>query len=412
MKKATKCINTLLNSAINHNDQKHYEINRKSIKSYKKSLTKYKNRYIVIVRKPFSVGGNLMVSINDVANRAGVAKSTVSKVLNNYSLVSDETRAKVEKAAEELGYVPNTVAVSLSKKEFNRIGLIVDIRHNSQFLDEISMQYLTGAFEKSKEYKIEVVTFFTSQFDGMRSREVTNLLKSQRINCIIIYNLSIENKNLYKIIDKQEFYCVLVDSPIVNEKTSSVSMDHFMAQYDVAKKTLDENDYIDKILYIAGGAGGYIAEQRLDAVKKLQKEYGFELTIKYGDFNEYKAREIALKYAKKIDIIICASDLMAIGVVFALVEMDIFRPVCGFDGIRLMGYARIAMNTVRQDFNLKSKQAFDELKRLLDGEQGRHTKIPYEVCRIDYLDVVKKQDNTPAIDEKAKTNKKIEDKKR
>jgi len=352
-----------------------------------------------------------MVSINDVASRAGVAKSTVSKVLNNYSLVSDETRAKVEKAAEELGYVPNTVAVSLSKKEFNRIGLIVDIRHNSQFLDEISMQYLTGAFEKSKEYKIEVVTFFTSQFDGMRSREVTNLLKSQRINCIIIYNLSIENKNLYKIIDKQEFYCVLVDSPIVNEKTSSVSMDHFMAQYDVAKKTLDENDYIDKILYIAGGAGGYIAEQRLDAVKKLQKEYGFELTIKYGDFNEYKARQIALKHAKKIDIIICASDLMAIGVVFALVEMDIFRPVCGFDGIRLMGYARISMNTVRQDFNLKSKQAFDELKRLLDGKQGRHTQIPYEVCRIDYLDVVQKQDNNPTVNEKTKTNKKIEDKK-
>jgi LacI family transcriptional regulator len=329
-----------------------------------------------------------VVSINDVAKKAGVAKSTVSKVLNNYSLVSEETKSKVEKAVEELGYVPNSVAVSLSKKDFNRVGLIVDIRHNSQFVDEISMQYLTGAFEKAKEYHIEVVTFFSSQFDGMSSKRETSYLKSQRINCLIIYNLSIENKNLYKIIERQEFYCVLVDSPITNDKTSSVSMDHFSAQYDVAKKTLDENDYIDKILYIAGGAGGYITDQRLSAMKKLQKEYNFELTVKHGDFNEYKAREITIENGEDIDIIVCASDLMAIGAVFALTEMDIFRPVCGFDGIRLMGYTQIAMNTVRQNFNQKSKQAFDELKKLLDGEKGQYTEIPYEVCKICYMDVI------------------------
>lgn len=331
-----------------------------------------------------------MVSINDVAKRAGVAKSTVSKVLNNYSLVSNETRMKVEKAVEELGYVPNTVAISLSKKEFNRVGLIVDIRHNSQFIDEISMQYLTGAFEKAKEYHIEVVTFFSSQFDDMTYKQVDAYLKSQRINCLIIYNLSIENKNFYKIIEKQEFYCVLVDLPITNNKTSSVSIDHYSAQYDVAKKTLEENNYIDRVLYIAGGAGGYITTQRINAMKKLEEEHKFKLFIEYGDFNEYKAREITIKNGKKVNAIVCASDLMAIGAVFALTEMDIYRPVCGFDGIRLMGYTQIAMNTVKQNFNQKSKQAFDELSRLLNGEKGRHVEIPYEVCKIDYMDVIQK----------------------
>lgn len=331
-----------------------------------------------------------MISINDVAKRAGVAKSTVSKVLNNYSLVSDETRMKVEKAVKELGYVPNSVAISLSKKEFNRVGLIVDIRHNSQYVDEINMQYLTGAFEKAKEYHIEVVTFFSSQFDDMNYKQVTAYLKSQRINCLIIYNLSIENKNIYKIIEKQEFYCALVDSCIINDKTSSVSIDHCCAQYDVAKKTLNEHDYINRVLYIAGGEGGYITNQRLAAMKKLQEEYNFELLIRYGDFNEYKAREITIKNAKKINAIVCASDLMAIGAVFALTELDIYRPVCGFDGIRLMGYTKIAMNTVKQNFNQKSKRAFDELKTLLYGGKGQYVEIPYEVCKIDYMDVIQK----------------------
>lgn len=343
-----------------------------------------------MIKKPFSAGGNFMVMISDVAKKAGVAKSTVSKVLNNYSLVSEETRLKVEKAVEELGYVPNSIAVSLSKKQFNRVGLIVDVRHNSQFMDEISMQYLMGAFEKAKEFNIEVVTFFSSQFDEMDYKEVIAYLKSQRINCLVIYNLSIENQNLYKTIEKQEFYSVLVDSAVTNERTSSVSIDHYSAQYEVAKKTLSENEIINRVLYIAGGAGGYITKQRLNAMKKLQEEFQFELVVKYGDFNEYKAREITFKNGEKANVIVCASDLMAIGAVFALTEMDIYRPVCGFDGIRLMGYTQIAMNTVKQDFNQKSKQAFDELKRLLDGDKGQHTEIPYEVCKIDYMDVIQK----------------------
>lgn len=331
-----------------------------------------------------------MISINDVAKRAGVAKSTVSKVLNNYQLVSNETRMKVEKAVEELGYVPNPVAVSLSKKEFNRVGLIVDIRHNSQFIDEISMQYLTGAFEKAKEYQIDVVTFFSSQFDGMSSKEVTSYLQSQRINCLIIYHLSIENKNLYKLIEKQEFYCVLVDSHIINDKTSCISVDHYAAQYGVAKKTLDENDYKRKILYIAGGIGGYITNQRMAAMKKLQKEYKFELTIKYGDFNEHKARNIVMEHGLDTDIIMCASDMMAVGAVFALTDLDIFKPVCGFDGISLVGYTKIGFNTVKQSFNMKSKAAFDELKHLLDGGKGQSIIMPHEVCRIDYMDVIQR----------------------
>ena len=202
--------------------------------------------------------------------------------------------------------------------------------------------------------------------------------------------MSIENKNLYKIIENQEFFCVLVDSPIINDRTSSVSLNHYMAQYDVAKKTLCENNYIDRVLYIAGGVGGYITNKRLDAMKRLEKEFGFELITKYGDFNEYKARELTLEYGREANAIVCASDLMAIGAVFALTKLDIFRPICGFDGIRLMGYTNIGMNTVKQDFNLKSRQAFDELKKLLDGEKGQYTEIPYEVCKIDYMDVIQK----------------------
>lgn len=90
-----------------------------------------------------------MTSINDIARMAGVSKSTVSKVLNQYDSVSDQTRRKVEQAVRALNYVPNAAAISLSKKNFHRVGLIVDMTYYKQAVDEIDILYLFGAFEKA-----------------------------------------------------------------------------------------------------------------------------------------------------------------------------------------------------------------------------------------------------------------------
>ena len=65
-----------------------------------------------------------MVSIKDVAREAGVAISTVSKVLNNYPNVSDDTRKKVYEVVDRLGFVPNSVAAALSSKKSGRIALL------------------------------------------------------------------------------------------------------------------------------------------------------------------------------------------------------------------------------------------------------------------------------------------------
>ena len=80
-----------------------------------------------------------MSSMSDVAKKAGVGISTVSKVLNNYENISQETRDKVMKAVEELNYVPNAVASALSSKKSKRIGVVVFINNERQAIDEINM---------------------------------------------------------------------------------------------------------------------------------------------------------------------------------------------------------------------------------------------------------------------------------
>ena len=69
----------------------------------------------------------MVSTIKDVAERAGVSISTVSKVLKNYNNISDETRARVLEAVKDLNYIPNTTASNLSSKKKEKVALYIYI---------------------------------------------------------------------------------------------------------------------------------------------------------------------------------------------------------------------------------------------------------------------------------------------
>ncbi len=328
-----------------------------------------------------------MVSIKDVARHAGVAISTVSKVLNNYPNISEETKKKVNASIAELNFIPNTIAAALSSKQSGRVALLMNMIAKTQVIDEIDMQYLTGAIKKAKELNLDVITVFFSMLHDKSLEEIIAYFKSQNITGIVIYGMSKDDKILHRLVASREFKIVLVDAPFVNQDTSMVWVAQEQAQYDVAKKTVEEN-HCKKVLYIAGKKNGYVTERRIRGMKMLAEDMNLQLLIRDGGFSEKKAREITFRYAAGKDAVVCASDLMAIGAMKALTEMDIFRPVCGFDGIMLMGYVGKQMNTIRQDFGLISAEAVEELGRLMKGEKGREIILPYSIERLQYMDII------------------------
>lgn len=328
-----------------------------------------------------------MVSIKEVASHAGVAISTVSKVLNGYPYISEKTKEKVNRAIRELNYIPNSIASALSSKQFGRIALILDPKRQTQAIDQICMQYLLGALDKAKELHLEVVTIFASMIAEMTVEEVARYFQSQSIAGMVIYGLSRNDKVLQQLVDRQIFACVVVDAPLVNDRTTAIGVDHALAQYDVAKKTVQE-DGCRSILYIAGRGDGYVTRQRLDGIKRLASELDLGFLVRQGEFSELTARNITMKYAKNKDAVVCASDLMAIGAMNALIDMDIFRPVCGFDGIALMGYVGKQMNTVYQDFYGISSRALEEVKQILDGQAGRQVIMPHRIVKMYYQDII------------------------
>ena len=329
-----------------------------------------------------------MVSIKEVARHADVAISTVSKVLNGYPNVSEETKKKVQDAIRALNYIPNSIASALSSKQFGRVAMILDPKRQTQAIDQIFMQYLLGALDKAREMNLEAITVFTSMLAGMSAEEITRYFLSQSVTGVIIYGLSKEDKVLRRLIDERKFACVVIDAPMTNDRTTCVGVDHEQAQYDVAKKTILV-DNCRQVLYIAGKKDGYVTEQRLNGIRRLEKEMNLSVLVRRGEFSELAARNITLKYAKNKDVVVCASDLMAIGAMNALIDMDIFRPVCGFDGITLMGYVGKQMNTVKQDFYGISSTAVEEVRRLMDGASGRQVIMPHSVVKLYYKDIIR-----------------------
>ena len=237
------------------------------------------------------------------------------------------------------------------------------------------------------ELNLDVITLFFFMFKNKTAEELIRYLQSQSITGIVIYGVSRTDQVIHQLIESRKFKCVVIDAPFVNECTSSVSIDHEQAQYDVARKTIEENN-CKSVLYIAGKKNAYVSALRLDGMKKLAKELDLTLTVRNGDFSELQARNITTQYAKKKDAVVCASDLMAIGAMKELIRMDIFRPVCGFDGIILMGYVGKQMNTVDQDFAGISSRAVEELNLLMSGEEGRAVITDYSLVRMKYEDII------------------------
>ena len=234
-----------------------------------------------------------------------------------------------------------------------------------------------------------MITVFFSMIKEKNLEELIRYFQVQSITGIVIFGMSRQDKVLHNLVESGNFKVVLVDAPVVNDQTSCVWIDQSQAQSDVIEHTILMSRYHCKsLLYIAGREQGYVTQYRLKGAHQIAEQMKLQLRVEKGDFSELRAREITMRHGKEFDIIACASDLMAIGAMRALTEMDIFHPVCGFDGITLMGYAGMQMNTVKQDFAAVASAAVGELNRLLEGGKGQQIILPHTLERLQYLDII------------------------
>lgn len=309
-----------------------------------------------------------MSTIKDVAQLAGVAVTTVSRVLNNRGYISKETRKKVEDAMKKLNYEPNEVARSLYRKKSNIIGLIIpDVSH--PFFAKLANYVEYCAYENG--YK---VLLCNSYKDKTKEKDYINMLKRNQVDGIIMGSHTLETSEY----SKQKLPIITFDRNI-SENIPFITSDNykggFLATNLLIKKGCKKLAHISGPLELNTPANKrYVAF--MDVVKENNAEYVIKQT-KLDTFENYvKLVKKMFEEHPDIDGIFASSDMIAASIiqVASSIGKEITKDlkIVGYDDTDIASLIVPQITTIRQPLRQMGEMA---VKLLIDEINGEDVKI-------------------------------------
>lgn len=230
------------------------------------------------------------ITITDVASAAGVSKTTVSRYLNNRNdLMSEKTRARIEKVIKLLDYRPSELARSLKSKRTHTIGVLI-----SDIYSPFFSAVITGVQEEAAK-KGYTVFFMNSENNiDIENNNISELL-SRDIEGLII-NTSKKDNDYIASLDINKVPIVLCDRYITNHSLDIVTIDNEM-MYNVLFDHLVEQGYNRFGLFIEPWEQNSTRQSRRDNfIRIIKKRFGYDATRDvYTIGTDYKTYEDALK---------------------------------------------------------------------------------------------------------------------
>lgn len=289
-----------------------------------------------------------MATIYDVANRAGVSITTVSRVLNGGN-VSRKTREAVERAMAELKYVPNAAARTLPSGVSRIVAVIVpDI--SNPFYSEL----VRGVQDACDEASYGVMIWST---DGRADKEESCLLElsKQRVDGVFMVRY-LADEGAFHLLSALSIPIVLAGKPSDEVATDSVGT----FGTGKALRTLIGPLIVSgrkRLAHLAGPERAVVGTIRRKQYQMLLEHYGLEANpdwVVEGDFTQQGGRRAAnklLSLPERPDMVFAANDMMAIGLLEAAEELGVRIPedvaVIGCDDIYIAGLLRPALSSVR-----------------------------------------------------------------
>lgn len=310
-----------------------------------------------------------MVTIKDVAKEAGVAISTVSNVLNQVDVVSEDKKLKVFAAVEKLRYVPNMNAKLLKSNKKNTIGLFLPSIQGDFFrmlAQEIHKQC------KMKGYLLNI--YISNENTG---EEIYGMIISAGVEGAIIFNDSLEEEYINRLA-LSKLPIVFIDREIASERVSSVVIDNAKGA-SLAVEYLIKQGH--KRIGFIHGLCNSDDDSRFLAYQKIMRKYNLLLDediILRGYFEEAVAysemRVLLLKGIEIPDAFFCANDEMAWGCIRALTDAGYHVPeqvsVIGFDDIALSPFYNPPLTTIHSPVTELGNSSATELFCILGQSEN------------------------------------------
>ena len=318
----------------------------------------------------------MSVTIQDVAKAAGVSVGTVSRALNNYADISENTRARIIRTAQELGYHPNLVARSLSTKHPRSIALILSGFLEETIINDFETMLMKGCYQFAFEHGVDIsIHVINSAIQRRKSYE--QLCYEHNISGAILFGLKTTDPYCEALADSKR-PCVTIDTEVKGPHVSNVTLDHIAAFDELTQYLISQGHR--RIVLVHGRKEAMVSMERLAGAYQAMERNGLQLThdrIIYTNFLREEATRGVLDYFKThapddVTAFLCMSDMLAIGVIEALKRLGRRVPqdysVVGYDGLDVTNYTDPRITTVDQ--NIKEK-GYEAARLLLDMLEGR-----------------------------------------
>lgn len=314
-----------------------------------------------------------MTTQKDVAEKAGVTVTTVSRVINNRGYISEETRKKVYQVMDELNYRPNAVARSLTKKRSNIIGVILPAVYHPFFSNLLS-ELENAAYQN--DYKIMLCN---SQMQQNKEKDYINMLRAQQVDGIFLASHTLDILSEIK-----------VDLPILTfdrkiEGLPYICSDNYQGGKLAAEHLASQG--LKNLAYIGGSLDlDLLSNQRYQALKDYCSQHpglklkNFQCSLNSFDRSEYQRLAARIfKEFPEVEGIFASSDLIAAAVIKEAKKQNISIPedlkVVGYDDLELAELYQPSITTIKQPAHSIAQKAVEILLNKIEGNKIKQENI-------------------------------------
>lgn len=302
---------------------------------------------------------------------------TVSRALNDPELVSPATRARVLAAVEELGYIPNAVARSLTRGRTDVIALVVSDIQNP-FFTTVSR----GVEDVAQRYGYTLLVGNTDERPA-KEREYLAALVSRRVDGVI---LSTTGAAPVQLLQERRIPVVLVDRVIPGIDADTVVLDAYDGGRQIAAHLLEQG--YRSVAFIGGVRGNSTVEARLAGCRDTLRAAGVELAVSMGQLDRASGEALMAKLCAEQRVpeaIVAANNLVAVGAVVEMRRRGLRVPedvgLACFGEIELASLLDPFLTVIREPAYEVGRMAMELLHQRLQGSDAppRREVLPVEL---------------------------------
>lgn len=326
----------------------------------------------------------MAVTIKDIARRANVATSTVSRVIQDSPKISEATKARVRKEMKALGYVPNFSAQSLVNKMTQSIGIILPEADVAIFQNPFFLESIRGISDLANE-KDFTMSIVTARADEELLERVKMMKKTNRVDGFIVLYSKTEDPIIDYFYSEKIPYTVIGKPQQYVSETTHVDNDNFQAGKDVTQYLIQLGH--KHIAYVGVDTSRTVHKERVQGYRKALEEANLTYDDQFIVGPEFTRAELKSLFhlPNRPTALIVGDDMHALPLQTMLSQMGMALPedcsLVSFNNLRVAEMMNPPLTSVDIDiFTLGYQAAKSLIEKILDPkEMTKHIIVPHRI---------------------------------